>query len=208
MSSDSGSLVDLRDRNPGLVVVDAQKAFASEDGSLAADGVDVSGPIEKIPKLKHLIDQARDSGFPIVFTRSVRRADGRDAPGNNMSFVPTVYSERNPICIEGTADVEYVEGINPKPAEYEVTKLRYDGFSGTNLEARLRSEGVETVVVCGFMTNGCVEATARTAYERGFNVVLVEDCAASMESEAHDAAVNNVETLLGVAPTSDEIRFE
>jgi nicotinamidase-related amidase len=208
MSSDSCSLVDLRDRDPGMVVVDAQKAFASEAGSLAVDGVDVSAPVETIPKLRNLVIEARGAGLPIVFTRSVRRADGRDAPGHNLSFVPAVYRNRDPICIEGTTDVEYVDGIDPAADEYEVTKLRYDGFNGTKLEARLRTEGVETVVLCGFMTNGCVEATARTAYERGFDVVLVEDCAASMSLETHAAAVDNVETLLGVAPTSDEIRFE
>jgi len=155
-----------------------------------------------------IIERARDGGVPIVVTRSVRRADGRDAPGRNLTFVPDVYENHDPICIEGTAGVEYVDGIDPTGDEYEITKLRYDGFNGTKLEARLRTEGVETVVLCGFMTNGCVETTTRTAYERGFDAVLVEDCAASTSLETHDATVDNVETLLGVAQTSDEVRFE
>lgn len=207
MHAGSGAVLDLRDSEPGAIVVDAQKAFASREGSLAAAGTDVSAAVETVPAIRDLLARVRKAGLPVFFTRSVRRPDGRDAPGRNASVVPGIYRDREPICLRGTLDVEYVDGLEPEPDEYEVTKQRYDAFEGSNLERWLRTEAVGTVLLCGFMTNGCVEATARTAYERGFDVVLADDCAASITGRAHRAAVENVDTLLGAAAESDGIQL-
>lgn len=207
MHTGSCAVLDLRDSDPGVIVVDAQKAFASRDGSLADAGTEVSAAVETVPAIRELLARVRKAGLPVFFTRSVRHPDGRDAPGRNVSVVPEIYRDREPICLRGTPDVEYVDGLEPEPDEYEVTKQRYDAFEGSNLERWLRTEAVGTVLLCGFMTNGCVEATARSAYERRFNVVLADDCAASITERAHRAAVENVDMLLGAAAESDVIRL-
>ena len=128
-------------------------------------------------------------------------------PGGTRRSSPGYTGDREPSCLRYTPDVEYVDGLEPEPDEYEVTKQRYDAFEGSNLERWLRTEAVGTVLLCGFMTNGCVEATARSAYERGFDVVLADDCAASITGRAHRAAVENVDTLLGAAVESDGIQL-
>merc|ERR1719473_2583076 len=63
-----------------------------------------------------------------------------------------------------------------------------DAFPNTNLEELLRSNGVETVVLCGFLTNCCVESTMRTACEKGFNVITLTDCCATTSEEGQSAA--------------------
>lgn len=82
---------------------------------------------------------------------------------------------------------------------------RYDGFHGTPVESYLRVEGVETTVPCGFTTNVCVESTARGAHERGFDVVLVEDCCASFSPAMHESALRNAELMLGTTATAEQV---
>merc|ERR550532_2567672 len=80
-----------------------------------------------------------------------------------------------------------------KPVEGDLIvtgKKGLDGFPGTNLEELLLKNGIETVVLCGFLTNCCVESTMRTAYEKGFNVVTLTDCTATTSSEGQKAAAD------------------
>merc|ERR1711998_587570 len=63
-----------------------------------------------------------------------------------------------------------------------------DAFPNTSLEAELKEAGIETVVLCGFLTNCCVESTMRTACEKGFNVITLTDCCATTSEEGHSAA--------------------
>merc|ERR1712193_395470 len=73
-----------------------------------------------------------------------------------------------------------------KPKEGDVVikgKKGLDAFPNTTLEAELVAKGIETVVLCGFLTNCCVESTMRTAYEKGFNVITLTDCCATTSDE-------------------------
>lgn len=199
----------IDDLDPGttaLIVVDAQNAFAGEDSPIADRGVDLSGPIETIPRVAGLIDAARAAGLTIAYTRSIRRADNRDGPERAHEILPDIYREGEPICCAGNPDAAYVTGIEPAPGEYEVEKRRYDAFHGTPLESYLRVEGVDAVLFCGFTTNVCVESTARGAHERGFDIVLVEDCCASFTREMHESAMRNVELMLGTTATAGQVQ--
>ena len=195
----------LAPETTALVVVDAQNAFAAPESPLADAGVDVSACTERVPNVARLLGEARDAGLTVAFTRSLRRADERDAPQNVYDVVPGVFRGDEPaVCCRGNPDAEYVDGIDPREDEYEVAKVRYDGFHGTPLEYYLRREGVETLLLCGFATNVCVEGTARGAHERGFGVVLVEDCCAGFSAEQHRSGVRNVELLLGTSTSLEE----
>jgi ureidoacrylate peracid hydrolase len=63
------------------------------------------------------------------------------------------------------------------------------GFASTNLDLLLRQHGVKNVVLCGFLTNYCVESTMRTAYEKGYKVYTLKDCLAATSLAAQDAAL-------------------
>ena len=203
--ADHPVISDLDPASTGLVVVDAQNAFASEESPIADEGADLSGPIATVPRVTELIDAARAAGLTIAYTRSIRRSDNRDGPERAHRILPEVYREGEPICCAGNPDAAYVEGIEPAADEYEVEKRRYDAFHGTPLESYLRVEDVETVLFCGFTTNVCVESTARGAHERGFDVVVVEDCCASFSPEMHQSALRNAELMLGTTATSEQV---
>ena len=86
----------------GLIVVDAQQAFASETSSLADRGVGMTRATETVPRPRTLLSTAGNAAGPIAFTRSVRRADGKDAPRRVYDIPPgtvTIAVESEyPIC--------------------------------------------------------------------------------------------------------------
>lgn len=181
----------------GLLVVDAQRAFASGDSPIADRGVDVAAAVERVPNLARLLDACRDHDVPAFFTRSVRRPDGKDAPRNQYQVLPRIYQSGEPICCAGAPETDYVEEIEPAASEYQVAKRRYDPFLETSLESYLRGEGIRTLLIGGFTTNICVEAAARGAHERGFNVLLVDDACAAFTARQHEATLETVRLALG-----------
>jgi len=189
-----------------LLVVDAQRGFTSHESTFAERGMDMSMAIEALPRVHALIETARRADLPVAFTRTVRRADGKDAPGEVFDILPAAYQEYGEATLRaGTSDVEYAEGIEPEPDEYEVTKQFENAFHGTRLATYLRTENVDTLFICGFVSNVCVESTVRGAHERGFNVVLVEDCCGSYDEEMHKSLVHNVEYIYGVTAREEHV---
>merc|ERR1711972_1270831 len=97
---------------------------------------------------------------------------------------------KDSLFTEGTWNSEFCDKM--KPAEGDailVGKKGLDAFPNTNLEQLLTTAGTETVALCGFLTNCCVESTMRTACEKGFNVITLSDCTAATSREAQKAAV-------------------
>merc|ERR1711998_331101 len=83
----------------------------------------------------------------------------------------------------------FCDGMKPLEGDIEIKgKKGLDAFPNTTLDAELKKAGIETVVLCGFLTNCCVESTMRTACEKGFNVVTLTDCCATTSEEGHAAA--------------------
>jgi nicotinamidase-related amidase len=86
--------------------------------------------------------------------------------------------------IRGTWGAEIIDSLSPGPEDIIIEGKRgLDTFASTNLDFILRSRGIKTLVVAGFLTNCCVESTARTGYEKGFSVVALSDCAATLSEE-------------------------
>merc|ERR1711998_701376 len=80
-------------------------------------------------------------------------------------------------------------GMKPKQGDLVVTgKKGLDAFPNTTLDAELKAKGIETLVLCGFLTNCCVESTMRTACEKGYNVITLTDCCATTSEEGHAGA--------------------
>jgi ureidoacrylate peracid hydrolase len=87
--------------------------------------------------------------------------------------------------------------VAPAPDEGVVVKHRYSAFVGSRLPVVLRALGRPTLVLAGVTTNVCVESTARDAFMRDHEVVLVEDCAGAFTRAEHEAAVHNVRAYFG-----------
>jgi nicotinamidase-related amidase len=95
--------------------------------------------------------------------------------------------------------------LDRQPSDIVVTKRSWGAFATTDLERRLKARGVTQVVVTGVAASGGVEATARQACERGFNVSLALDAMTDIREEAHAYSIGNVFPRVGEAGSTKEI---
>ncbi len=190
-----------------LLLVDMQRDFLDEQGLFGRLGVDMSMYPAMRPRLARLLAAARARGVLVVHIQ-MTTLPGRmsDSPAQlrfNLRMhesaraggPPLRYTER------GTAGHEIVDEVRPLPGELVVPKWRSSGFWGTSLDLLLRSNGIQTVVVTGCTTEGCVESTARDASFNDYYVVIAEDCVASDDREQHDASMLLMRHRFDVVPS-------
>jgi nicotinamidase-related amidase len=178
-----------------LIIVDMQRDFVEPDGVFGLMGVDLSMYRESRPKLQELLKSARENDVLVIHIQNTS-LPGRasDSPAHlrfNLRVHSGARSGADPLVYTrpGTPGHEFVEDLAPVGDELVVRKYRSSAFWGTNLDLLLRSNGVETVVVSGCTTEGCVESTARDAMFAGYYVVLAEDCVASDDPAQHEASM-------------------
>jgi nicotinamidase-related amidase len=114
--------------------------------------------------------------------------------------------------VEGSAFVKNTWGAaivdELTPAEGDIViegKRGLDTFASTNLDFILRSKGIDTIILGGFLTNCCVESTMRTGYENGFRVITLPDCLAATSQEEHDNAIAYDYPMFSLPMTSAEV---
>ena len=167
-----------------LVVVDMQNAFLSKGGMFDLAGFDLSGAEAVIDVNRRLLGAARAAGVKIIYLQMTYRADMSDAGGplspNYHKELGMVMMRDRPelvgtLITENTWDWQIVDELSPQPGDHVVTKSRYSGFWGTNLDSYLRSENMRYLLFTGVATNVCVESTARDAFFSEYWPILVED---------------------------------
>lgn len=93
--------------------------------------------------------------------------------------------------VKGTWGAEIVDELAPQDGDIVVEGKRgLDTFASTNLDFMLRSKGITTIALGGFLTNCCVESTMRSGYENGYKVITLNDCVAATSVEEHDNALS------------------
>lgn len=146
------------------------------------------GPVDAaISQAQMLIGAARRAGVTPWFIRVVTRPE-TDSRALKRFMARADMADEIAICRFGTTGVDYYR-ILPLEGEPEVEKLLYSAFAGTDLEARLHACGIETLVLCGLTTDCCVDATARDAFHRDFDVFIARDACAAFDSATHENAL-------------------
>lgn len=178
-----------------LVLVDMQRDFLEPDGVFGRMGIDLTMYDRSRPLLRELLQAARRSGVLVIHIQNTALPNRlSDAPSQirfNLRMHAGARSGDDPLryTLPGTAGHEIVDDLAPEGDELVVRKYRSSAFWGTNLDLLLRSNGVETVVVTGCTTEGCVESTARDAMFNNYYVVVAEDCVASDDRAQHEASM-------------------
>lgn len=162
-----------------LIVIDMQRYFL-EDGADAYLGA----PNSLVSNVKSLIGAFREAKKPVIFSRHAHRKG--DDPGQMWRWW------EGKLPWEGQTQANLVDEITPAADEILITKTRYSVFEGTDLNDQLKDLGMNAVVLCGVMTNLCVDTTARHAFMKDFQPIVVEDACASNCKDLHDAAISNL----------------
>jgi len=198
-----------RPAHSALIVVDMQHDFCMPGGALDLQGADISVYRTIIPKLSTLLEAGRGVGILVVYLQMSALLEGRsDSPAQirfNMLARSNGEGSGQPLryTIEGSKGQQFVPALGPKPGDVVVGKHRSSGFWGTSLDLVLRSNEIQTVIVTGCTTEGCVESTARDALFNDYYVVVVEDCVASDDLEQHTASLLLMRHRFDVAVSTD-----
>jgi maleamate amidohydrolase len=163
-------------RRPAVVVVDVVQAYVVADSSLYAQGfVDALAPNRRI------VAAARAAAVPVIFTRVCYDAAGRDG-GLFFRKVPALRA-----FVPGSALGAFVPGLEPLADETVVTKQYASAFFGTSLASTLHAAGIDTVVITGFSTSGCVRATALDALQSGFAPYVVREACGERDARPQES---------------------
>jgi nicotinamidase-related amidase len=173
------------DLHTALIVIDLQKGIVS--GNFIHPIADI------IDRTRALIDVFRTKSLPVVLVNVAGRAPGRTEQGPRASQT----------FAEGWTDL--LPQLARQPSDIAVTKRSWGAFATTDLEDRLKARCVTQVIVTGVVTSTGVEATARQAYEQGFNVTLALDAMTDLRVEAHDYSIRNVFPRLGETGSTQKI---
>ncbi len=175
---------DLDWSKSALLVIDMQNDYCHWQGAEVLNGGDVTRRTAILPAVQVLIDAAHRASTPVIFIRTTH-----DHTTTSSAWASRRQGTdwRHPYCLTGTWGAEYF-GVLPEEGDIEVTKHRFSGFVGTDLELRLRALGRETLIIAGVDTNVCVESTMRDGYMRDFSCVLVADATAAGTADEHAAA--------------------
>jgi len=163
-------------QRPALLVIDVVQAYLLPDSPLYA-----SGFVDALAPTRRLVDAARAAGVPVIFTNVVYGAEGRDG-GLFYRKVPALRS-----FLKGSPLGEFPPGLQPRADEVVVSKQYASAFFGTSLVATLVAMGVDTVLVTGFSTSGCVRATALDALQHGFAPFVVREACGERDSRPQEA---------------------
>ena len=163
-------------QRPALLVIDVVQAYLLPDSPLYA-----SGFVDALAPTRRLVDAARAAGVPVIFTNVVYGAEGRDG-GLFYRKVPALRS-----FLKGSPLGEFPPGLQPCADEVVVSKQYASAFFGTSLVATLVAMGVDTVLVTGFSTSGCVRATALDALQHGFAPFVVREACGERDSRPQEA---------------------
>lgn len=188
----------LRVDRTALIVVDVQNDFCHSDGVFGKRGFNLSHVEQSVTNLLPFIEQCRRFGLRVLFVRTIHSAwSDSDAwisrlGGSGREML---------ICRPDTWGVEFYK-VAPQPADFIVTKHRFSGFVGTDLNLVLKARGIETLLMTGVATNVCVETTARDGFNLDFRIILVEDCCGAFSAEEHAATIVNMNTYFGTVADS------
>ena len=189
MSKNSPAERELIEGRPALIVVDILVSSVKETRQENLSITHMPDYAARMLKSRLAIDKARERGIPIVFIQEVHRPDLIDF-GRELDGSETVH------CLEDNPNTEIAkEAMGFIPGDYVVKKRRYSAFFGTDLEILLRGLKVDTLLLCGGLTDVCVHYTFVDGHQSDYFCRVVKDCVAGSSNEAHEGALRAMEYL-------------
>jgi gluconolactonase len=181
-----------------LIIQDMQNDVMMEGGAFASSGSPQHAREQNVVEnIRRLAEACRARGVMIIHVWFVVEPG---APGFtlNAPLFEGVVDQK--AMVRGTWGAAPVAGLEPQPGDHVVEKMRMSAFEGTRLETVLRSGGRDTIIDTGAWTNMSIEHTARTAADKGYFVVVPEDCCSTMNADWHRAstqyAMQNVAAVM------------
>jgi maleamate amidohydrolase len=170
-----------------LVVIDLLKGYTTEGSPLFAPGV-----VDAVAEMPELLDAARKTGIDIFHTQ-VRY--------NPTSFIDGgVWIKKAPVLkclVEDNPLAQFCDGMEPGEGETLITKQYASVFFGTSFAASLTAAGIDTLIITGCTTSGCIRATAVDCVQNGFRPICVRECIGDRHEGPHEANLFDINAKYG-----------
>ncbi len=160
---------------PALLIIDLQNAFTDEN-FFGGHNINVA-----IDNTTHLLQACRQAQIPIAHVRFATSNDGSDI-GTFGLKVPRLKD-----LVDGTSAADIVDSLNPKSDEFVSIKHHASAFFGTTLQSWLTFKSIDTLLITGCATSGCVRASTIDASAYGYRPMLVAECVGDRAQGPHEA---------------------
>jgi maleamate amidohydrolase len=187
-----GQRVTLGSR-PAVLVVDFSCGFTDPACTLGSDMTDA------VESTRRVLDAARARGLPVIFTTIGYEPSLKDG-GLWLQKVPSLGDLQ-----VGGRWVEIDPRLEPRDDETVVLKKGASAFFGTNLPAILVSQGVDSVILCGATTSGCIRATAIDLLQYGYPTLVPRECVADRAQAPHEANLFDIQAKYADVVSLDDV---
>ena len=182
---------------PAVIVIDFVKAYTTKGAPFFGEGV-----VDAVDHSVPLLAAARTAKVPIIYTKVLYHPSGMDGG----LFVKKVPALRALVAGEPLAEID--PKITPEPEDLVIVKNYPSCFFGTTLQSTLMGLGVDTLVLIGCSTSGCVRAAAIDAIQYGYRVIVPRECAGDRHDAPHDANLFDINAKYGdVVPKATVIEY-
>jgi len=198
-------LFDFEKDRTALIVVDMQNDFVRVGAA-----IEVPDARQTIKPILRMIGFARRHNMPVIYTRFI------SGPKCFVWYPSIGQAAIDNCCLKGFVRhypdvdkslpcVDVIQELCPEPHDYIVDKYGYSAFVNTNLIDILHSEGRDTAIVTGTVTQICVGDTVHGGFHLGLKMIVASDCVSSFDPMQHEAALANIRLKYGFVDTTDAI---
>ena len=202
-ASASKSLGRLDPSRCALIIQDMQNDVVMEGGAFASSGSPAHCKQQNaIANAMRLADACRKRGVMVIHVWFVVEPGAPGVTLNAPLFEGLVEAKA---MVRGTWGAAPVAGLEPKPGDHVVEKMRMSAWEGSRLETVLKSERRDIVIVTGAWTNMSIEHTARTGADKGYLMIVPEDRCSTMNADWHRASINYALQNVSAVSKADDV---
>ncbi|ETX12101.1 isochorismatase hydrolase [Marinomonas ushuaiensis DSM 15871] len=181
-------------KKPVVISIDFMKGYTDTSSPLYAEGV-----VSAVKASPQLLEKARQCNVPVIHTNILY----------HPSFIDGgVWLKKAPVMkamVAGNPFAEFCPEVAPHESELVLTKQYASAFFGTSLAATLTAMGVDTVILIGCSTSGCIRASAVDAMQHGFRTIVARDCVGDRHPDPHEANLFDIDSKYGDVVMRDEV---
>jgi ureidoacrylate peracid hydrolase len=190
-----------------VVLIEYQNDFTSDGGVLHPAVAAVMDKTDMLANTRRVVDKARAAGATVMHAPITFAAGYNELSKHPYGILKGVVDGN--AFVKGSWGAAIVDELAPQDGDIVIEGKRgLDTFASTNLDFILRSKGITTIALGGFLTNCCVESTMRSGYENGYQVITLTDCVAATSMEEHDNALQYDYPMFSQPMTSQDFVAE
>lgn len=181
-------------KKAAVLVIDFIKAYTTEGSPLYAPPV-----VDAVRETTEILKYAREKRVPVIYTKVLYNKNGLDG-GIFVQKVPVLRK-----MVEGEPLAEIVPELRPAEDDIIIIKQYASAFFGTSLAAMLTSLGIDTIIITGCSTSGCVRASAVDGMQYGFRVIVPRECVGDRRIEPHESNLFDIDSKYGDVVAKAEV---